>query len=105
MPRKREVIKREVLPDPRFHDKLVAKCINILMYDGKRSVAERILYSSFDLIGERMKDVDKSPLEIFKDAVENARPQVEVKSRRVGGSTYQVPVEIRQDRRTALAFR
>ena len=105
MPRRREVIKREVLPDPRFNDRLVAKCINSLMYDGKKSTAEGIMYGVLDLIGERMKNSEESSLDIFKKAVDNARPSVEVKSRRVGGSTYQVPVEIRADRRTALAFR
>lgn len=105
MPRRREVIKREVLPDPQYHDKLVAKCINSLMLDGKKSVAEGIMYGVLDLIGERLKNSEDSSLEIFKKAVDNARPSVEVKSRRVGGSTYQVPVEIRADRRTALAFR
>ncbi len=105
MPRRREVIKREVLPDPQYHDKLVAKCINSLMLDGKKSVAEGIMYGVLDLIGERLKNSEESSLEIFKKAVDNARPSVEVKSRRVGGSTYQVPVEIRADRRTALAFR
>lgn len=105
MPRRREVIKREVLPDPQYHDKLVAKCINSLMFDGKKSVAEGIMYGVLDLIGERLKNSEESSLEIFKKAVDNARPSVEVKSRRVGGSTYQVPVEIRADRRTALAFR
>lgn len=105
MPRRREVEKREILPDPQYHDRLVAKCINSLMVDGKKSVAEGILYDCLDLIGERTKGSEDSPLEIFKKAVDNARPVVEVKSRRVGGSTYQVPVEIRPDRRTALAFR
>lgn len=105
MPRRREVIKREVLPDPQYHDKLVAKCINSLMVDGKKSTAEGIMYAVLELIGERMKNSEESSVEIFKKAVDNARPSVEVKSRRVGGSTYQVPVEIRADRRTALAFR
>jgi small subunit ribosomal protein S7 len=105
MPRRREVIKREVLPDPQYHDKLVAKCINSLMVDGKKSTAEGIMYAVLELIGERMKNSEESSLDIFKKAVDNARPSVEVKSRRVGGSTYQVPVEIRADRRTALAFR
>ena len=105
MPRRREVEKREVLPDPQYHDKLVAKCINSLMVDGKKSVAESIMYGTLELLGARVKSAEESNLEIFKKAVDNARPSVEVKSRRVGGSTYQVPVEIRADRRTALAFR
>lgn len=105
MPRKREVVKREVLGDPKFHDKLAAKCISCLMYDGKKSVAEKIFYASLDILGEKTKSGEESPLEVFKKAVDNARPTIEVKSRRVGGSTYQVPVEIRAERRTALAFR
>ena len=105
MPRRREVEKREILPDPQFHDKLVAKCINSLMVDGKKSTAEAIMYGTLELLGARVKSAEESNLEIFKKAVDNARPSVEVKSRRVGGSTYQVPVEIRADRRTALAFR
>lgn len=105
MPRRREVEKREILPDPQYHDKLVAKCINSLMLDGKKSVAEGIMYGTLELLGSKVKNTEESNLEIFKKAVDNARPSVEVKSRRVGGSTYQVPVEIRADRRTALAFR
>lgn len=105
MPRRREVVKREILPDPQYNDKLVAKCINSLMVDGKKSTAEGIMYGVLELIGERVKNSEESSLDIFKKAVDNARPSVEVKSRRVGGSTYQVPVEIRADRRTALAFR
>ena len=105
MPRRREVEKREVLPDPQYHDKLVAKCINSLMLDGKKSTAESIMYGTLDLLATRTKGSEDNSLEVFKKAVDNARPSVEVKSRRVGGSTYQVPVEIRADRRTALAFR
>jgi len=105
MPRRREVVKREILPDPQYHDRLVAKCINSLMYDGKKSTAESIMYGCLDLIANRIKNSEDSSVEVFKKAVDNARPTVEVKSRRVGGSTYQVPVEIRADRRTALAFR
>lgn len=105
MPRRREIVKREVLPDPQYHDRLVAKCINSLMRDGKKSTAEGIMYGSLELIGQRLKGIEDSKLEVFKKAVDNVRPSVEVKSRRVGGSTYQVPVEIRSERRTALAFR
>lgn len=105
MPRRREVVKRDVLPDPQYNDKLVAKCINSLMVDGKKSTAEGIMYAVIELIGQRVKNSEDSALDIFKKAVDNARPSVEVKSRRVGGSTYQVPVEIKADRRTALAFR
>ena len=102
MPRRREVPKRVILPDPKFNDQLVAKFINNLMLDGKRSTAEKIVYGAFDLLEERGGD---QPLELFKKALENVRPTVEVKSRRVGGSTYQVPVEVRSDRRNALAMR
>ena len=102
MPRRREVPKRDVLPDPKYGSKLVAKFINNVMREGKRSVAERTLYDSFDIIADRTK---QDPLEIFEKALENVKPVVEVKSRRVGGSTYQVPVEVRGSRRVALAIR
>jgi small subunit ribosomal protein S7 len=102
MPRRREIAKREVLPDPKYGDKLVAKFINNIMRKGKRSVAEQILYESFDIIAQRGK---QDPLEVFKKALDNVKPTLEVKSRRVGGSTYQVPVEVRSNRRVALAFR
>lgn len=102
MPRRREVAKRVILPDPKFHDRMVAKFINALMLGGKKSTAEQIVYGAFDLIKERTGD---EPVEVFKKAVENVRPVVEVKSRRVGGSTYQVPVEVRSERRNALAIR
>ena len=102
MPRRREVPKREVLPDPKYGSKTAAKFINHLMRDGKKSTAESILYRAFD----RIRDTrGADPLEVFEEALENIRPAVEVKSRRVGGATYQVPVEVRQDRRTALAMR
>jgi small subunit ribosomal protein S7 len=102
MPRRREVAKRVILPDPKYHDRLVAKFMNAVMLDGKKSVAEGSVYGAFDLIAERSGE---EPLEIFKRAIENVRPMLEVKSRRVGGSTYQVPVEVRPERRNALAFR
>jgi small subunit ribosomal protein S7 len=102
MPRRREVAKRVILPDPKFHDRLVAKFVNALMIGGKKSTAEHIVYGAFDLIKERSGD---EPVEVFKKAIENVRPVVEVKSRRVGGSTYQVPVEVRAERRNALAIR
>jgi small subunit ribosomal protein S7 len=102
MPRRREVAKRAVLPDPKFNDRMLAKFVNAIMLDGKKSVAEGIVYGAFDLIAERSGE---EPLETFKKALENVRPVLEVKSRRVGGSTYQVPVEIRADRRNALAIR
>ncbi len=102
MPRRRVIAKREVRPDPRFNDAQVAKFINCLMMRGKKAVAERIFYETMDLIANRTRE---DPLKIFRRAVENVKPQVEVKSRRVGGATYQVPVEVRPERRTALAFR
>ena len=102
MPRSREAAKRVILPDPKFHDQLVAKFVNALMLDGKKSTAENIVYGAFDLIKQRSGD---EPVEVFKKALENVRPTVEVKSRRVGGSTYQVPVEVRNERRNALAIR
>ena len=102
MPRRREVQKRKVLKDPKYNDLLAAKFISGLMHGGKKSVAERIFYQALDIIADRTKE---DPLKIFKRAIENSKPQVEVKSRRVGGSTYQVPVEVRPERRTSLAFR
>jgi small subunit ribosomal protein S7 len=102
MPRRREVPKREILPDPKFGDQTLAKFVNILMVDGKKSVAEKIIYDALDLIRERGK---ADSLEVFNGALENVRPVVEVKSRRVGGATYQVPVEVRPSRRNALAMR
>ena len=102
MPRRREVPKRETTPDVRYRSKQVAKFINKLMYGGKKSVAQRILYDALDLTRKR---TGEDPLRIFEKALENVRPAIEVKSRRVGGSTYQVPVEIRQERRQALAMR
>jgi small subunit ribosomal protein S7 len=102
MPRRREVPKREILPDPKFHDQTVAKFVNILMRDGKKSIAENILYGALDLIKQRGKD---DPVELFNTALDTVSPVVEVKSRRVGGATYQVPVEVRPSRRTALAMR
>jgi small subunit ribosomal protein S7 len=102
MPRRREISKRFILPDPKFGSKLVTKFVNNIMRRGKKSVAERILYDAFDIIAQRTK---KDPLEIFKKALDNVKPVIEVKSRRVGGSTYQVPVEVRGDRQLALATR
>lgn len=102
MPRRREVPKRQILPDPKFGSETLAKFVNILMLDGKKSTAEKITYGALDLIAERTKG---DPLEVFESALENVRPTVEVKSRRVGGATYQVPVEVRPNRRTALAMR
>jgi small subunit ribosomal protein S7 len=102
MPRKRVVNKRELLPDAKYNSKLVSKFINSLMKKGKKSVAERICYDAMDIIQAK---TGNDPLKVFKSAVENVKPVVEVKSRRVGGATYQVPTDIRSQRRTALAFR
>jgi small subunit ribosomal protein S7 len=102
MPRKREVTKREPLPDPRYGDKGVAKFINCMMERGKKNTSEIIVYEAFELIQKRTKE---DPLKVFKKAMDNVKPMVEVRSRRVGGSTYQVPTEVRPDRRTALAMR
>ncbi|MEE9186184.1 MAG: 30S ribosomal protein S7 [Candidatus Binatia bacterium] len=102
MPRKGEIRRREILPDPKYGDKLVAKFINTMMMQGKKSVAEGILYRSLAVIAAKTKG---DALEVFKQAVENARPTLEVRSRRVGGATYQVPVEVRLQRRLTLGFR
>ena len=102
MPRRREVPKRRIIPDPKYKDKLVSKFTNTLMFDGEKAVAEGILYGSFDVISERFKE---DPLEVFRKALDNVKPKLEVKSRRVGGATYQVPVEVRPERRVALAMR
>jgi small subunit ribosomal protein S7 len=102
MPRRREVAKRELLPDPLYQSQLVTKFINTIMLDGKKSVAEGLMYSSLDIIKEKTGD---DPLKVFKKAVENAKPSLEVKSRRVGGSNYQVPIEVNPNRRLSLAIR
>ena len=102
MPRRREVAKREVLPDPKYHNKLVAKFINSLLKRGKKSTAESIMYGALDIIEKRTKE---QPVELFERAVNNVKPVMEVKSRRVGGSTYQVPTEVVPSRRMALALR
>jgi small subunit ribosomal protein S7 len=102
MPRRREVPKRKITPDPKFKDKLVTKFTNCLMSDGKKSVAEGILYGAFDVIQARFKD---DPIEVFRKALDNVKPKLEVKSRRVGGANYQVPVEVRPERRVALGMR
>lgn len=102
MPRRREVPKREILPDPKFGNQDVAKFINVIMTRGKKSVAERIVYGAFQQISKKS---GKDPLEVFSLAVSNVKPMVEVKSRRVGGANYQVPVEVRPVRRAALAMR
>jgi small subunit ribosomal protein S7 len=102
MPRRREVQKRKILPDPKYGDRIVAKFINDLMRQGKKSTAERICYGAFKVIEDRAKE---DPLKLFKKALDNIKPVVEVKSRRVGGATYQVPVEVRPERRVALGMR
>ena len=102
MPRRREVPKRNILPDPKFGNQEVAKFVNVIMNSGKKSVAERIVYGAFDQIEKKS---GKDPIEVFVTALSNIRPVVEVKSRRVGGANYQVPVEVRPSRRTALAMR
>ena len=103
MPRRREVPKRQILPDPLYHSQLVSKFVNVLMKDGKKSVAERILYDALTTIKERTGEED--PVTVFQKAIDNVKPAVEVKSRRVGGSTYQVPIEVRPARKLALAMR
>lgn len=102
MPRKGPVPKRDVLPDPIYNSKLVTRLINRIMIDGKRGVAQRILYEAFDIIRER---TGKDPMEVFEQALKNVMPVLEVKARRVGGANYQVPVEVKPDRRTSLGLR
>ena len=118
MPRRREVPKREILPDPKHHSELLAKFINVLMVSGKKSTAEKIIYGALSVLEERLKKTKKSDeendsagtatggvLRFFEQALDNVRPTVEVRSRRVGGATYQVPVEVRTDRSIALGMR
>jgi small subunit ribosomal protein S7 len=102
MPRRREVPKREITPDPKYRSETVAKFINVVMRSGKKSAAEKIVYGALSTMAERAK---KDPIDMFNQALSNVRPMVEVKSRRVGGATYQVPVEVRSGRQTALAMR
>lgn len=103
MPRRREVPKRDVLPDPKFGSVELSKFMNVLMIDGKKAVAERIVYGALEQIAKKVQG--KEAIEVFNEAIANAKPLVEVKSRRVGGANYQVPVEVRADRRLALAMR
>lgn len=103
MPRRRVIAAREILPDPKFGSKTIAKFINHVMVDGKKSVAEKIVYGALDRVLEKNAGID--PVEFFEDTLEKVRPMVEVKARRVGGATYQVPMEVRPSRRTALAMR
>lgn len=102
MPRRRVVVRREILPDPKYKNILVAKFINCIMRRGKKSVAERILYRALEIIKER---TNEDPLKLFEKSINNVKPILEVRSRRVGGATYQVPTEVRPERRTALAIR
>ncbi len=102
MARRKRATKRVVLPDPKFKDRLVTRFINCLMIQGKKSLAERVFYGAMDIIEEKMKE---DPLKVFKRAVENVKPALEVRPRRVGGATYQIPIEVRPDRRTALSIR
>ena len=102
MPRRREVPKRETLPDPLYGSTLITKFINCMMEEGKKSVAEHIFYGALDVIKDRAKE---DPVKVFKKALDQVKPILEVKSRRVGGATYQVPIEVPQDRRTSLAIR
>ena len=102
MPRRGQISKRDVLPDPLYNSKLVTKLINNIMYDGKKGVAQKIVYDAFAIVEEKL---GKNPLEAFNEALENIMPVLEVKARRVGGSTYQVPMEVRAERRQTLAIR
>ena len=102
MPRRREVPKRKILPDPKYHDRMIAKFCNVVMKQGKKSTAEGIVYGALDVIASRYKE---DAIEVFRKALDTVKPKVEVKSRRVGGATYQVPVEVRPERRIALAMR
>ena len=102
MPRKGRVSKRERLPDPKYNDVLVQRFVNSVMWDGKKSLARRLVYGAFDLMGKRLKE---EPLKVFRKAIDNVKPEFEVKARRVGGATYQVPVEVRMDRKMSLAIR
>lgn len=102
MPRRGNVPKREVLPDPVYHSVLVTKLVNSIMLDGKKGVAQKVVYGAFDIVREKL---DKDPLEVFTTALENIMPSLEVKARRVGGATYQVPMEVRPERRQTLGLR
>jgi small subunit ribosomal protein S7 len=102
VPRRGSIAKRDVLPDPLYHSKLVTRLINNIMYDGKKGVSQKIVYGAFDIISEK---TGKDPLEVFEQAMENVMPSLEVKARRVGGATYQVPIEVRPERRQTLGLR
>ena len=103
--RKKQAKKRPLLPDPKFNDQLVTRFVNNLMWDGKKSIAFKIFYDAIDIIEERKEDDEKSALEIWKDGLSNVMPHVEVRSRRVGGATFQIPMQIRPDRKVSLAMK
>tara|TARA_Y100000748_G_C15323974_1_gene421236 strand:- start:50 stop:526 length:477 start_codon:yes stop_codon:yes gene_type:complete len=103
--RKRQAKKRPLLPDPKFNDQLVSRFVNNLMWDGKKSTALRVFYDAIDIINDRKEDDEKSAIEIWKDALSNVMPHVEVRSRRVGGATFQIPMQIRADRKVSLAMK
>ena len=103
--RKRQAKKRPLLPDPKFNDQLVTRFVNMLMWDGKKSTEFNIFYDAIEIVEERNQDEDKTPLELWKDALSNVMPHVEVRSRRVGGATFQIPMQIRPDRKVSLAMK
>ena len=103
--RKRKAKKRELLPDPRFNDQLVTRFVNNLMWDGKKSVAFKVFYDAMDIVEEKKTDEEKSALEIWKEGLSNVMPHVEVRSRRVGGATFQIPMQIRPDRKVSMAIK
>ena len=103
--RKRQAKKRPLLPDPKFNDQLVTRFVNMIMWDGKKSVAFRIFYDAMAIVEQRSQDEEKTPLEIWKEALSNVMPHVEVRSRRVGGATFQIPMQIRPDRKVSLAMK
>ena len=103
--RKTKPKKRILLPDPKYNDVLVTRFVNNLMLQGKKSIADSIFYDAIDMVGEKMKDSDKAPIEVWKQALENITPQIEVKSRRVGGANFQVPTEIRPERKVSIAMK
>jgi len=103
--RKRKAKKRILLPDPRFNDQLVTRFVNNLMWDGKKSVAFKVFYDALDIVEQKKQDEEKSSLEVWKDALSNVMPQVEVRSRRIGGATFQIPAQIRPDRKVSIAIK
>ncbi len=103
--RKAKPKKRILLPDPKFSDPQVTRFVNNLMLDGKKSIAYTIFYDALDMVGEKVKDADKAPLDVWKQAIENITPQVEVKSRRVGGATFQIPMEVRPERKVSISMK